>query len=222
MNRNRVRAFDGPFAGITNTVLDSPAWKAMSPSARVVYLAIKRKYNHTMNNNGRLYLPSRAGAKETGLSERTVLKCIHELIHYGFAVVTKGATLGVNGHGRPTALRFTEMGTRADPKPTRDFLKWDGVLFSPGQGHGFSNLAPRLEDDQDGNGIPGTGIQKNRTPRQNFPQGAAIRNALVRQNFPQSDPELRQSVTHRDGEGAAIRNANLVVATGVASGGSKG
>jgi hypothetical protein len=37
-------------------------------------------------------------------------------MHYGFAVVTKGATLGVNGRGRLTYLRLTEMGAgRSEP-----------------------------------------------------------------------------------------------------------
>jgi hypothetical protein len=221
MSKNRVKAFDAPFVGITSTVLDSLAWKAMSPYARVVYLAIKRKYNHVTNNNGHLYLPSRAGAKETGLSEKTVLKCIHENIHYGFVVVTRGASLGVNGHGRPTKLRLTEVGTRADKKPTRDFLKWDGVLFSSGQSHGTSNLLPRLRDDQDGNGIPGTCVPKNRTLQQTVTHPAVNRHALVQQTVTRSNCEVQQTVTHMEAEGAVNRHANLVIATRVASGGSK-
>jgi hypothetical protein len=38
------------------------------------------------------------------------MKCYQELIHYGFAVVTKGATLGVDGQGRPTYLRLNGNG----------------------------------------------------------------------------------------------------------------
>jgi hypothetical protein len=154
--KNRTKAFDAPFVGITTTVLDSQAWKAMSPHARLVYLAIKRNYNHKANNNGRLYLAGRKGTDQTGFTKDTVLKCIRELIHYGFAVVTKGATLGVNGSGRSSYLRLTELGTRADPTPTRDFLKWDGVMFSEGKSHGSRNLPSCPSDDQAGNGVPGS------------------------------------------------------------------
>jgi hypothetical protein len=162
--RNRVKAFDAPFVGITSTVLDSRAWKTMSPSARIVYLAIKRNYNHRANNNGRLYLACRKGAKQTGLNKDTIAKCIREVIHYGFAVVTKGAALGTDGHGRSMYLRLTEMGTRADPTPTRDFLKWDGVLFDDGPIHGARNLPHRPKDDHDGDGVPGRVVKpiKNR------------------------------------------------------------
>jgi hypothetical protein len=142
------KAFDAPWVGVTITVLDSKAWKAMSPAARIIYLAIKHNYIREANNNGRLYLAGRKGSEQTGLSRNTVWKCIHELIHYGFAVVTRGAALGVDGKGRPTYLRLTEMGTRAEPTPTRDFLKWDGVLFSDGLTHGSRNLPKRPTDDQ--------------------------------------------------------------------------
>jgi hypothetical protein len=127
----------------------------MSPHARIVYLAIKRNYNHKANNNGSLYLAGRKGSEQTGLSQNTIWKCIRELIHYGFAVVTKGAALGVDGFGRPTYLRLTEMGTRANPAPTRDFLKWNGELFSGGLSHGSRNLPQPTKDDQAGNGVPG-------------------------------------------------------------------
>jgi hypothetical protein len=222
--RTRVKAFDAPFVGITTTVLDSAAWKAMSPSARIVYIAIKRNYNHQANNNGRLYLAGRNGAKATGLSPNTVWRCVRELIHYGFAVVTRSATLGTNGHGRPTALRLTEMGTRADPLPTRDFLKWDGVLFDDGLTHGSRNLPQRPKDDQDGNGVPGRVVRltKNRNPHQSVRQGAPIGEAGVHQSVRQSNPEVHQSVRHVEQATAPIGEANLVSATRVAWAGSKG
>jgi len=222
--RNRTKAFDASFVGITVTVLDSPAWKAMSPSARIVYLAIKRSYNHKSNNNGRLYLAGRKGAEATGFNEKTIWKCIRELIHYGFAVVTQGAALGVNGHGRPTYLRLTEMGTRADPSPTRDFLKWDGVLFD----HSNSspeNLPQRPKDDQEGNGVPGNRIvklTKNNIPLRSVEQGAPSGGAGVLHSVEQSDLEVLRSVEHVDAQGAPSGGANLVLATWVARAGSKG
>ena len=73
MSRNRIKAFDAPFVGITTTVLDSPAWKAMSTSARIVYVEIKRGYNFKSNNNGRLFLASRDGPEKIGISPNTVL-----------------------------------------------------------------------------------------------------------------------------------------------------
>jgi hypothetical protein len=213
MSRNRKKkVFDGQFVGITAVVLDSPAWKAMSPHARLVYIAIKRNWDHTNNNNGRLYLAGRSGAEKTGFSPNTIWKCIGELIHFGFAVVTKGATLGVDGSGRPTYLRLTEMGTRAEPVPTRDFLKWDGVLFDR-PNVGARNFPPRPDDGQAGNGVPGR--KQNRTPHQAVRRGAPSREALAHQAVRHSGVEVHQPVRHTDDLGAPSREANLVSATRV-------
>ena len=44
---------DGPhFVMVTETVLDSPAWQAMSHGARSLYIALKRRYWPNQKNNG--------------------------------------------------------------------------------------------------------------------------------------------------------------------------
>lgn len=55
-----------PFVMITNQVLDSPAWRAMSHGARSLYLALKRRYSHNFHNNGKIYLSTRMARKELG------------------------------------------------------------------------------------------------------------------------------------------------------------
>jgi hypothetical protein len=50
------------------------------------------------------------------------------LQHYGFIVMTKGGSLGINGKGTAPHWRLTELGYMRD-LPTNDFLKWDGIKF---------------------------------------------------------------------------------------------
>jgi hypothetical protein len=214
--KNRTKAFDTQFVGITVTVLDSPAWKVMSPHARIVYLAIKRSYSHKSNNNGRLYLAGRSGSDETGFSANTIWKCIRELVNYGFAVVTKGATIGPDGVGSPTLLRLTEMGTHAEPTPTRDFLKWDGVLFDRGKA-GAGNLPPRPKrpssnDDQAGNGAPGFRA-KNKTPHHSVRHPAPSCEAPPHHSVRHGDPEPHHSARHMVEDTAPFCEAHLVLAT---------
>src|SRR5215472_15234584 len=106
----------------------SPAWKAMSPYARVVYYTLKSRYGHKIRNNGRIYLSARDGAEETGFDMKTVARSLRELRHYGFIVITERHCLGVEGKGKATHWRLTELGYMHEP-PTRDFLKWDGEMF---------------------------------------------------------------------------------------------
>jgi hypothetical protein len=119
---------DGPFVPLLVETMATPAWKAMSPYARVVYTALKSRYSFKNRNNGRIYLSDRDGAEETGFNKDTIARALRELKHYGFIVLTEPGCLGVNGKGKAPHWRLTELGYMRDP-PTRDFMHWDGVIF---------------------------------------------------------------------------------------------
>jgi hypothetical protein len=106
----------------------TPAWKAMSPSARCIYIALRQRYSSNFKNNGKLYLSVRQAAKEVGVNKETAARGFREIQHYGFGVITSGPCLGVDGKGKAPHWRLTEVGYMADP-PTRDFLHWDGTKF---------------------------------------------------------------------------------------------
>ena len=126
-NKDKGR-IDGPFVPMLVDTMASPAWRAMSPYARVVYIALRSRYGHKIRNNGRIYLSARDGAEETGFDAKTVARCLRELRHYGFIVATKAHCLGVEGKGTATHWRLTELGYMHEP-PTKDFLKWNGEMF---------------------------------------------------------------------------------------------
>jgi hypothetical protein len=126
-NKDKGR-IEGPFVPMLVDTMASPAWKAMSPYARVVYYTLKSRYGHKIRNNGRIYLSARDGAEETGFDMKTVARSLRELRHYGFIVITERHCLGVEGRGKATHWRLTELGYMHEPA-TRDFLKWDGEVF---------------------------------------------------------------------------------------------
>jgi hypothetical protein len=119
---------EGPFVPMLVETMRSAAWRAMSPYARVVYIALKSHYSFKNRNNGRIYLFDRDGAEETGFNKDTIARSLRELKHYGFIVLTEPGCLGVNGKGKAPHWRLTELGYMRDP-PTRDFMGWDGVIF---------------------------------------------------------------------------------------------
>jgi hypothetical protein len=119
---------EGPFVPMLVDTMASAAWRAMSPHARVVYIALRSRYSHKIRNNGRIYLATRTGAEETGLDKTRIARSLRELAHYGFIVATKAHCLGVEGRGVATHWRLTELGYMHDP-PTKDFLKWNGEMF---------------------------------------------------------------------------------------------
>lgn len=108
----------GRFVMLPNFVMDSPAWAALSPSARCVHLALIRRFKG--NNNGKLYLPTREAADALGMSRNTVAKAQRELETAGFTVETKGAHLGSDGKGKASCWRLTHLPANGKP-PTLDF-----------------------------------------------------------------------------------------------------
>jgi hypothetical protein len=125
-----------PFVMITNQVLDSPAWRAMSLGARLLYIALKRRYSSNRKNNGKVYLPTRKAQKEIGSGLTQIGRWYRELQYYGFIVIMKPGCLGVDGKGKAPHWRLTEVaymhGTSSngmEDMPTMDFLKWNGVPF---------------------------------------------------------------------------------------------
>jgi hypothetical protein len=119
---------EGLFVPLLVDTMKSKAWRTMSPYACKLYIALKARYGFKLKNNGRIYLSARTAAEETGLNRKTVARAFHELVHYGFIVMTEPGCLGVNGRGKAPHWRLTELSYMTDP-PTRNFQHWDGTVF---------------------------------------------------------------------------------------------
>jgi hypothetical protein len=119
-----------PFVPLLIATLDAPAWRAMSHGARMLFVALKRRYSVKLHNNERIFLPQRQAAKELGSHHNQVARWFRELQHYGFILMTTPGYLGVEGKGKAPHWRLTELGTMQDPFPTRDFMRWDGTPFA--------------------------------------------------------------------------------------------
>ena len=128
MSRRQDKGKLAPFVPLIKTTIDSPAWKAMSHGARSLYVALRRRYFQNSNNNGRIYLSQRDAVKEVGSHHNEIARWFRELQFYGFIVMTKGGSLGVEGKGKAPHWRLTELGYMTD-LPTRDFERWRGAKF---------------------------------------------------------------------------------------------
>jgi hypothetical protein len=126
---------EGQFTPVLWATMDSPAWTALSHGARSLYVDIKRQVPAGRN---RAYLSYRKAYRKLGANSHKIREWFAELVHYGFIVMEKMGCLGVDGKGKSPTWRLTELGqTRATSAEgvfepgTKDFLKWDGVLFDP-------------------------------------------------------------------------------------------
>jgi hypothetical protein len=125
----RRRKINGLFVATMLTLLDAPAWRAMSYGARALHIELRRTLRNDGLNNGRVFRSDRDAAKALGTkSKNSVVRRYSELEHYGFIRKTARGFLGGDGHGIADRYRFTDLAYGTHPA-TRDYEKWDGELF---------------------------------------------------------------------------------------------
>jgi hypothetical protein len=115
------------FVPLFKSTMSSAAWRATSHGARSLYIALKWRYNTKLQNS--VYLSTRKAAKELGSHRDNIRRWFRELQHYGFIVMVSPGCLGVEGKGKAPHWRLTEE-DHIGNLPTRDFLRWDGTIFT--------------------------------------------------------------------------------------------
>ena len=117
-----------PFVPLLIDTLDRPAWREASHGAKVLYVALKRRYSYYTRNNGRIFLSQRMAAQELRSHHNQIARWYRELQHFGFIVLRTPGALGVDGKGQAPRWRLTELGYMNEP-PTQDYKRWDGTPF---------------------------------------------------------------------------------------------
>ena len=119
--RQRGDKIGGGFVPMLHQTLDCAAWRSLSPIARLVYMALKRRARP--ETNGHVFLSIRDAAEECGAHRNTVMRAFRELQAHGFLVATKVGHLGAEGLGKATTWRLTEIGYPGGG-PTKEYLRW--------------------------------------------------------------------------------------------------
>jgi hypothetical protein len=140
----RRRKINGPFVASPLAILDAPAWRAMAPIARLLWIALRRKLRNDGLNNGKIWLSCRDAAEEIGGNKDTIARRYAELEHYGFLRKTTEGFLGVERCGIAPHYRFTDLSYGTNPA-TRDYETWDGSIFeNPPRRAGWKKQNPVL------------------------------------------------------------------------------
>jgi hypothetical protein len=126
MKRNRKN--QGPFVAVPKAIMATPAWHAMSPWARLLWIELRGQLRNDRLNNGKVHRACRTAAKALGFNKDTIARCFAENEHFGFLCKTAAGFLGSDGRGIAAKYRFTDLAHGTHP-PTRDYEKWDGQLF---------------------------------------------------------------------------------------------
>ncbi|MEM7075310.1 MAG: hypothetical protein AAF484_09500 [Pseudomonadota bacterium] len=129
-----------------HSVMDTPAYRALTPLEQALYVWVKRRWKgEERNNNGEITLSTREAATCMKVHHQTVAKAFHGLQQKGFLVVTVQAALGEPGIGRCPRYEITELplpGKR--PNEARKLFKqWSPGNDFPGVGASNETRQPR-------------------------------------------------------------------------------
>lgn len=98
------------FAKMKRSVMESEAWRAISPTAQALYPWLLLEWKGPMaNNNGKIRLSVRSAGRRVGVSKETAARAFHDLQAKGFLVVATMAHLGTEGEARGTFYELTEI-----------------------------------------------------------------------------------------------------------------
>jgi DNA-binding transcriptional MocR family regulator len=124
MGRDKKNERLDPFTPLIHRTMDCPAWLALSPTAKALYPAVKRRVGRHTGKNGVVFLSVRDAAEYLGASPDTASRAFHDLQRKGFLVARTVGTLGISGEAKATTWELTEIGTADEPRPSNLFLDW--------------------------------------------------------------------------------------------------
>ena len=119
--KKHLAPVEAPFVAVLKPTLKDPAWLDLTFGAWCLYIALKSRY--TGANNGLFYLGVRKAAAELKASRSSTERWFKELQDHGFIKITTPPSLGLEGKGKATCWRLTEIGYMGQ-RPTRDFKEW--------------------------------------------------------------------------------------------------
>jgi len=114
------------FAAMIRNMMNTPAWRALSPSAQALYPWLKLEWRGPRaNNNGRIALSVRQAAERMGVGVNTAARAFHDLQAKGFLVVKRHAQLGVRGQATSPEFELTEIPLPGDrTRPRQLYADW--------------------------------------------------------------------------------------------------
>jgi hypothetical protein len=73
-----------PFIPLIKATMATPAWRTMSPGARILNIELRGRLRNDYANNGKLWLSCRDAAKAIGATTQSIVRWFAENEHYGF------------------------------------------------------------------------------------------------------------------------------------------
>ncbi len=145
-NRTGRNAPSEHYTKMFRAVMQTPAWVALSSTAKALYVLIKLEWRGpNANNNGSIQFSCRQAATALGIEPNTAMRAFRDLQAKGFLVMKEMATLGSDGDARGPSYEITEIEMPGKPKGSgRDlFRQWQEGKDFPVPKHHKNNPTGR-------------------------------------------------------------------------------
>src|SRR5919107_5173189 len=110
------------FVSLPHWMLQSPAWRSLSPVARSVFIELAAIYNGS--NNGRIALSARDASERARCSKNTAARAFAELTQKGFIdLCSRGHFDRKAPHAAECRLTVHRC-NRSDERASRRFMTW--------------------------------------------------------------------------------------------------
>jgi len=121
-NKTGRRKTGPPFVQLYRYMLESPAWRSLSPQARAVYIEVAALYNGS--NNGSIGLGARAAAERANVNKDTATKCFRVLVERGFLEAVRAGAFNQNDCKATEWRLTTHKCDLTHQLPSKAFMRW--------------------------------------------------------------------------------------------------
>ena len=125
-NKNYRAQPTGKYAPMPLSVMDTPAWRALSSAAQALYPWLVMEFKREKyNNNREIRLSVRQAGFKMGVSKDTAARAFCDLQAKGFIKVKKGGSLGISGMGKCPEYEITGITLPENRRNANDdFREW--------------------------------------------------------------------------------------------------
>ncbi len=140
------------YTKLVRNVMQTDAWRALSPVAQALYPWLRLEWHGPKNNNnGRIWLSVRQAADRMGVSRNTAARAFHDLQAKGFLVLSEAACLGLYGSAKASTFELTEIELPNKPETSGRRLYKD---WRPGKDFPVSKLRANNPEGKNGKSFP--------------------------------------------------------------------
>lgn len=147
VNRKGRSKTRGRFVMLQHFMMETPAWRSLSPQDRAVYIEIRARYHGS--NNGRIALSVRDAAERCNISKDTAAKCFRTLQDRGFIECAMEGSFSMKVRHATEWRLTTDKCDKTGALSSRAYQNWRPAGVTARRSKRGPRLLPSRSDEED-------------------------------------------------------------------------